>query len=336
MFATAALDQTIDDGCSKLTSKSREHRLPAARLKRQLWEAANLQSSFQAYYPPYFFPSWWQPEPEHTDANTVNTKGPPELLAIFVNDNVSSKSEGLDTIDDSPCSASPSSEIAAISSEMAVLTSRLCEQLYSHHDPLPDLDALQTTPADGSDISINEAMEDDKEDGSDDHSDLLISKCQIFKYIDNLEKAAHLALTVEASSKQDGPFDIEETVRGFAESYSRCLFVQERGLDEQGLVQRIRALTCSGWDPITIAEISEGAHVLADCDLTEDSHGGRVQECARGIILECRDDLHCLIAFLNKGAEQLTSVTLLLPDDRILFSIHDNYSDYSDYSFDDG
>ena len=100
---------------------------------------------------------------------------------------------------------------------------------------------------------------------------------------------------------------------------------------EHDIIERLRAWKSHGWDPIKIEEVVEGAIVLADCVLLADDVDAPIEECARGVIIDCPPGLRCRVAFLNKGSSALTYATLNLPDERILHGI-EGLSDYSDYS----
>jgi hypothetical protein len=100
---------------------------------------------------------------------------------------------------------------------------------------------------------------------------------------------------------------------------------------EHDIIERLRAWKSHGWDPIKVEEVVEGAIVLADCVLLADDMEAPIEECARGMIIDCPPGLRCRVAFLNKGSSALTYATLNLPDERILHAI-EGLSDYSDYS----
>ena len=107
---------------------------------------------------------------------------------------------------------------------------------------------------------------------------------------------------------------------------------------EQDHIRRIRESRFSSWDPITLEAVTVGGLVLADTTIQADRTDHHVQECARGIILACDRAMLCKIGFLNKSDEWLTTVTLTLPDDRILQPIppddddseNDAWSEYSE------
>ena len=94
--------------------------------------------------------------------------------------------------------------------------------------------------------------------------------------------------------------------------------------DEEQLLQRIAAFKSSGWDPILEEDVVQGAFVLADTTIQAASGSATVEECARGVILDCQDMSACRIAFLNKGCGRLTFVSLALPDSRVLSPIQED------------
>ena len=94
---------------------------------------------------------------------------------------------------------------------------------------------------------------------------------------------------------------------------------------EQDTIRRIRACKHSAWDPVTLGAVAVGCSVWADT--TADHSNEYAHECARRTILSCDPAMFCRIAFFNKNEDWLTTVTLSLPDDRVLQPIHAEYDD---------
>ena len=94
------------------------------------------------------------------------------------------------------------------------------------------------------------------------------------------------------------------------------------------IIEQLRAYKATGWDPIKESEVASGATVLADSTFLADNGQDMVEECARGLIVDCQPNLLCKIAFLNKGQASLTFASLSLPDDRILYPMPHDDSDY--------
>ena len=80
--------------------------------------------------------------------------------------------------------------------------------------------------------------------------------------------------------------------------------------------------------------VTVGAFVLADTTILADLSDNNFQECARGIILACDYNRVCRIGFMNKNQDWLTTLTLTLPDQRILQPIlnEDDASDLDSWS----
>ena len=95
---------------------------------------------------------------------------------------------------------------------------------------------------------------------------------------------------------------------------------------EQEIIKRIQTISCHCWDPLGGGEVFEGGYVLANCCCPGDNGDQAVHACARGLILKCAEDRTCHIAFLDKGGNRLTRVTMQLPDPRFLHPIDDGNS----------